>query len=156
MESNLKEKVEKLRAELKEAERELSEERRERMNAVKPTYRFTLGPVLLKPYHEILDDSIVLIRLEGIVTNAEELEAVGKEVFQGGMTYYFNKLSGKIVTPAGGGNVWVSSEPTFSRSPEEREDARKTFDLLSKFFVENPDGGDVTDIVQTHRAKFKQ
>jgi len=143
-----------LRSRLKDAEKRREEERREKQNSVKPIYRFTLTPEVPKGYHEILDDSIGLVRLEGIVQNAEEMEAVGNPLSQGGMTYYFNKLSGKIAVSTGGGNVWVSTDGIFARSDEEKEHGRLTFDLLSRFMVKNPDGGDVTEIVQNHREKF--
>lgn len=145
-----------LRSRLKDAEKRRDQEIKEKRESVKPVYRFTLAPSPIKPYHEILDDTIILVRLDGVVINAEEMKEAGNDPFQGGMTYYFNKGTGKIVTSTGGGNVWLSTDSTFSRDEEEREDARKTFGLLSEFMVKNPEGGDVTDIVQTHRQKFSK
>lgn len=153
---NLEAKLADLRNQVKEAEREVNRERDLVKKSITPIYRFTLAPAEHRTHHEILDDAIVLVRLEGVVENAEAMREVGADPFQGGMTYFFNKLSGKIVTSEGGGNIWLSTDASFSRSTEEREDARKTFDVLSKFLVENPEGGDVTEIVMSHRRKFKQ
>jgi hypothetical protein len=153
---NIDQEIADLRSRLKDAEKRRQQEMDEKKKSVKPIYRFTLTPSKIKPYHEILDDSIVLFRLEGIVENAEEMREVGADPFQGGMDYYFNTLSGKIVTSTGGGNVWISTDSVFSRQEGEREHARLTFNLLSRFLVKNPEGGDVTEIVQNHRDKFSR
>jgi hypothetical protein len=153
--SNLDNEIKTLEATLKDLKKKRDEERREKQNSVKPIYRFTLSPDSDHWHMEDMqDDSLKFVRLEGIVTNQNEMEAVGNAVFQGGMTYIFNRLSGKIAMAIGGGNVWLSTRPMFSKSDEERESARKTFDLLSAFLRDNPEGGDVTEIVTKHRAQF--
>lgn len=122
-----------------------------RRNQVKPLYRWTLTPTERK-YDAIFDPDVSLYKLDGVIVNKDELSAAGwsdRDMFQGGMAYYFNHATGRIIAATGGGSVWVSDGGFKRDTPE----IRRTFDELSTFIVTDPDGGDVTDIILAHRAR---
>ena len=144
--------VEQLRAELKRAEEAEKQKQEERAKACPPIWRFTITPDNSK-FDRIYDDTCRLYRLSGVITNKEETEAAGNHIFsgsEGGMSYVFNSLSGKIVMGVGGGRIFVSGR-TWNPNPDEDNSAVETFEKISAFIRENPEGGDITDIVNEHR-----
>jgi hypothetical protein len=100
--------------------------------AVQPQYVFTLDRVWHNMNH-LMDNNCTLYRLNGKVTNKEELKSVGKIPFEGGMTYVYNNLSGRFVIAIGGGSIFTSKSEVFR--------------LLNKFIDQNPNGGDVTHLM---------
>jgi hypothetical protein len=110
-----------------------------RRKAVKPVYEFTLTPSN-KPYDKIFDPSCRLYELSGRVTNKAALAESGQSVnllFEGGMKYIFNGATGKFVMSTGGGSIFMSCQ--------------EGWDTLSNFILRNPEGGDVTVLVEVHR-----
>lgn len=131
--------VNRLRAELLAAERLLAAEQKEKAMHVQPIYRFTLSLVTPMRGAKIYDTSCVLYTLTGEVINKEEMRYVGKTPFEGGMNYLFNTLSGKFVMAVGGGAVYTSDPWCLA--------------ALSSFILQNPNGGDVTSIVNHYRGE---
>jgi hypothetical protein len=118
-------------------------ERKAKAEAVKPRYQFFIAPVKNENWDKIYDDSVVKYRIEGIIKNMSELEAVGKgNALSGGMTYLFNKLSGQFIMAVGGGSLYVSRE----RHPE-------YLASVAAFIHLNPGGGDITEIVEQYRVQ---
>lgn len=116
--------------------------------SVEPIYRFTLSPVTDK-FDRVFDGSgCTIYKLEGIVLNKEEIQAVGGQVSDGGMRYVFNHLNGRFVMSTGGGRIWLN-DGTFGK-PFDTE----AFEALATYLLEvNIDGGDVTEIVNAARAR---
>lgn len=130
-----------IRAELAAAERAERDRMRELADAVQPTYRFTLVPYTARndTFERVYDQSCSLWVMAGELTNADELRSVGKVVpTSGQMRYIFNSLSGRFVTSVSGGTIYVSSHEAWSE--------------LSEWALVNPTGGDVTEMVDRHRA----
>jgi len=123
-----------LEAELAQLKREDAEQKAQRRKQVRPVYKFTLKPAN-DPYmvRSIMDESCVLYTLSGKVLNADEMKAVGNQLFEGGMTYLFNRITGKFIMSTGGGSVYLRSAEAFGE--------------LGEFIVRHPQGGIVTDIV---------
>jgi hypothetical protein len=143
-----------LEAQLRAAKQRKSEEDEARRKSVKPVYQFSLIP---RPeerrYEKIIDSSIRVYRLEGKILNVDELAAAGwlkRDLESGGMSYLFNSLSGKIVMETGGGRLYVSDWN------HTREQYLAVMDELSAFVVANPEGGDVTEIVENYQKSEKK
>jgi hypothetical protein len=146
--------IEEMRAELRVAEQELkqreADERQAKMDATQIIMRFTIEPTTRRSFQEMYDDSCLLYRLNGEITNLDEAKAAGHSdhnLRAGGMDYIFNKLSGRIVTGVGGGTIWVGG----GWGDKNADSARFTMIQISAFIVEHPEGGDITDIVEQHR-----
>lgn len=138
-----------LRAQLAEAEREEQADREARKAAVKPIHRYTVKPAKRGMRHDRLyDDAVVIYELRRETVNRAEAEAAGHygwEVEDGGMSYYFNKATGKIICSTGGGSLYISEN---FDSPDDGL-AASAFARISAFLADNPRGGDVTQIVET-------
>lgn len=147
--------IEEMRAQLHAAEQELkqreADERKAEMAATPIVWRFTIKPATNRSFQEMYDDSCLLYRLNGEITNRDEAKAAGHpdhDLRAGGMDYIFNTLSGKIVTGVGGGTIWVGH----GWGNDKRADsARATMEAISQFIADNPEGGDITGIVEQHR-----
>lgn len=124
--------------ELKEAKEAERKELEAKQRAVKPQYEFVLVPTS-KLDLKVYDSTCQLFDLIGIVMNKAELRAVHKAVFEGSMTYVFSWMSKRFVNEMGGGSVFVDSPACWSE--------------LSKFIVDNPSGGNVTQIVSKYFPK---
>lgn len=134
-----------LRIELREAEERERAERTERLAAVPIKWRYTLIPYEPRPtWDELYDDSCCFYELHGEVMNRDEAKLVGHPDFvmtDAGMRYVYNGMTGKFICSTSGGTIYVSGDG-----------ADETFSELSEFIHDNPDGGDVTAIVEAHRA----
>jgi hypothetical protein len=141
--------VEELKAELQLAQKRLELERAALKDATPITWRFTITPATTS-HHEVFDEACVLYVIAGEVANKKEASEVGHLITgEGRMVYVFNTLSGKLVMDIGGGTVYVSK----GWGRDKSEDAfKKTMQELSEFIVANPNGGDITDIINRHRA----
>lgn len=119
----------------KEAERKRLAKK---VKAIVPIYKFTLTKTqdayILR---QMMNPSCTPYTLFGEILNKEELSRVGKPAIDGGMTYIFNNYSGQFVIAIGGGTIHLRNQ--------------EGWDELSNFIYECPEGGDVTDIVNTHR-----
>jgi hypothetical protein len=142
------------KAELQAALRDIEaaeEAERARVRAATPIImKFTITPTTARGWTEVYDDTCKLYDLEGTVTNAAEAKAAGRaghELTSGGITYAFNTGTGLLVCAIGGGTIWIGA----GMDEQKRESARATMAHISKFLVEHPEGGDITDIVEAHR-----
>lgn len=150
MNISITDRIAELEAELK-ATKELARMEADAIReSVTPEYRYTVGPIDDK-FDRIYDESVVQYRIEGVCTNQEAVDAVGGKSFTGGMTYLFNFASGRVIGAFGGGTVFIGSRGGFQRGSDEEV---ATFDKLSSFIVTNPDGGDITEIIEAHRASI--
>lgn len=117
--------------------------------AVKPEWRITVTPKM-DAYYKIHDESVVLYEIRGECTNREACIEAGhpkSELDDGGLTYLFNKLSGRIIMDTGGGRVYFSDWGHFGVDVEVVKRAHKeAITEISDFIVRNPDGGDITEI----------
>ena len=141
-----------LRAELRAAELRESAERQARTAQTPVVRKFTIEPTKPKGrfHDDLFDPSCRFYDLECEITNrAEALEAGHAEhdLRSGGMTYVFNTLSGLIVCAVGGGSIYVSG----GWDAKNAESAQLTMGAISAFIVANPEGGDITDLVEVHR-----
>jgi hypothetical protein len=145
--------IDELRTELRVAEQDLkqreADERQVKLDETPIVRRFTIKPTADR-WHEMYDDSCKLYELAAEITNIEQAKEAGHpghDLRAGGMTYVFNPLSGRIVTGTGGGTIWVGA----GWQTKNTESAHTTMEAISKFIVEHPEGGDITDIVEQHR-----
>lgn len=142
-----------VKAEIERLQKRLSDlkeqERKDHLEAqarVKPVWRFTLEPRPSDSFTKIYDPSVVIYRLSGVVVNEEELKAVHKEIRNGSMSYLYNTLSKRFITPVGGGSLFIVDD-TWGNKPKNRETREMTFACLEFFLSEHPEGGDVTGII---------
>lgn len=147
MNISINDRITELENELK-AVRELARMESEALReSVVPEYVYTVAPIDDK-FDRIYDESVVQYRIEGVCTNKEACEAVGRQTHTGGMTYLFNRASGKIIGAFGGGTVFISGRG-FARHTDEVD---ATMLKLSAWIDANPAGGDITKIIEAHRA----
>ena len=116
---------------------------------VTPVYAYDIRPVE-DSFDRIYDESVTKFRLSGVCTNQEAVDAVGGKTFTGSMVYMFNWASGRVIGAFGGGSIFIGGRN------HERDSAEvlATMDKLSSFIVANPDGGDITSIIEEHRASI--
>jgi hypothetical protein len=132
-------KIATLKQELRELEAQAKAEREERARKVRPEFNFTLVPTE-DPWDKIYDPSCRLYSLVGTVMNMKELREVGKGFVTGGsMNYLWNGATNRFVCAVGGGSIYAKDPATW--------------EMLSQFIVEVPDGGDVTAIVNSEVLK---
>jgi hypothetical protein len=145
--------IEDIEAELRQARAARDAEQKAKREATPVLRRFTILPATPRGFsEEMFDDSCMLYELRSEVTNKEEAKAAGHpehDFREGGATYVFNKLSGKIVCMTGGGMVWISS----GWKEDHKESAQHAMPKISALIVNNPRGGDITDIVSEHRDR---
>jgi hypothetical protein len=150
--------IQEIRAELAEAEKAEKLELERLKEAFPPIWQFTIKPAAPRSFSstdELYDDTCRFYELEGEVINREEAAAVGHtELFMrgGGMTYVYNTLSHRIICATGGGTIYIS------RPWSIRDDtsAQETMEEVNAFLLENPEGGDITEIVERHRTRVRQ
>lgn len=144
-----------LRAELREAEQREAAYRIAQQKKTPIIRKFTISKIDNNKWRrEIFDTSCLFYEIKAEVTNRDEAKAAGHpdHEFQcGGMVYVFNILSGRIVCDTGGGTIWISS----GWCGEHYNSAHRAMVAISKFIVDHPDGGDITDIVQAHRENIR-
>lgn len=138
-------KVERLEAELRAAKLERAEARQAERDAVVVEWTYGVRPTE-RAHHKSYDESCVYYDLFGTVVNKTEAEAAGHNINDGSMAYLFNTLSGKIVGDTGGGTVYIG----FQRDWDDAHMA--AINALGEFLDEHPEGGDVTEIVETYKA----
>lgn len=144
-----------LREELKEAERREREAADRLAASVRPVWRFTLLPSDEK-FDKVWDESVLKYRLQGEIQNREELELVNNPMRNdgGGMTYLFNTLSKRLVMSTGGGTMWLSEG--WGNNEDAIESARIARRELEFFLDLQPEGGDVTQIIEDHRKRMNR
>lgn len=128
--------VEQIKAELYEAQKREEQTTRMRRDAVVPEYQYTISPSENK-WDRIYDPTCALYHLEGKVLNADELRAVGKTPFEGGMNYLWNGITHSLVCAVGGGSVFIKDQ--------------EVHDELGQFIYANREGGDVTHIIEHYK-----
>lgn len=128
-------------AALKALRKIAEDERNVRLDSVKPVYDYVLVTVTEQErWRKIMDPAVILVRLEGVVTNTAELRKAGhseRAWTGGGMTYYFNTATGRFICDVGGGT-------TYRVTPA-------GFEALAEWYLAHPKGGSVTAIVEAHR-----
>lgn len=139
--------IEELEAKLAQLRQEEADRARALRESVTPRYTYMLVPHS-ESWDKIADPSCRWYRLEGVIINTPELNAVGAAIpAAGGMNYLFNTLSGRFVISGGGGTVYLNLNGRFG--PPDTE----AFQELEAFVAEHPEGGDVTEIVERGRAR---
>jgi hypothetical protein len=135
--------IEEVKAELAALEKIEKEKRVALQLATKPLYRFMLIPEI-QSYRlkELMDPTCKLYILNGKVLNAEEMRTAGNTPFEGSMSYIYNTLSRSFVIGVGGGSIFLQNPEGWS--------------VLSEFVSMNPQGGDVTFIVNQYRSSNVQ
>lgn len=143
--------IDQLKAEIREIELAEQAERDARKASVRPVRSYTFTPNERNHgFYKILDESCKLYRLECKVVNKAEMLEVGytdHDLHEGGMTYLFNTLSGKIVMSTGGGNVHISDG---SWSDENKDAIDLAWARINAFLTAHPEGGDVTLILEEY------
>lgn len=141
--------IEEIEAELRAA-RQAEADRVAAENAkYAPIYKYTIEPHD-DQFDRIFDDTIKLYRISGICTNRDEAEAHGHRPFAGSMNYAYNTVTKKIIMAVGGGTIFISN------SYYSKEDfATEAMTKVSEFVAANPDGGDITSIVVSHRKAIE-
>ena len=137
-----------LRAMLREAEAAERKAAEDAKAAFVPVFTFTLTPDARQGgFDRLFEGSgCTYYRLHGTLVNADEAKAVGSTVEGGGASYLYNELNNRFVGIMGGGRLWLSNG-AFA----EDEDAWKA---LSGYIKDNPEGGDVTNLVNDFRARI--
>jgi len=144
--------VAELRAELRQAEQREAAAKEARKKEVPVEYRYTISLAKRHSFDKIYDDTIRRYRIERVCLNAEAAKAVGHsdhEISSGGMDHLYNTVTAKIICPCGGGTSYIG--PRWPGSNDGADDM--AFELIGLFLVENPEGGDITTIVDEFRAR---
>lgn len=141
--------VEELEQMLCDAKKQASDEARAKRESVVPQYTYSVLPVDDK-FERIYDPSVAYYRVEGTCQNQAEIDAVGGKSFTGGMNYLFNSASGSIIGAFGGGTIHIGGKGFSRVSPE----VDVTIARVSAFIVANPEGGDITSIIEDHNASI--
>jgi hypothetical protein len=156
--------VDELESLLKAKKDELAAAEKARRESVKPVWSWVLKrDDNAHRMDRLMDDSCVWYRLIGYMRNVTEYEAVhgGDSISNAtrtghgqGMTYLYNTLSGRFVLASGGGRIWIkeSAWSIGDNIAEIRRNHDECFTELAAFVQANPDGGDVTDIIKSHRG----
>lgn len=140
--------IEEIEEELRLARRAQADETKRRREAVKPRYEYVIAPTTGYSHDRCYDPAVVLYRVESICLNMAECVAAGhseQNLRQGGMTYYFNTATGRIITSTGGGHLHIESF-------DDVEESTKCIAEVSEFLVAHPEGGEITDIVERFNA----
>jgi hypothetical protein len=153
-------------AELRERERQLRDEAAEAKEALrrsverKMSYVFYPADSQQYRHDRLWDDSCKYYILRGVVLNRAELTEAGwsdRDLGDGQMKYLFNTLSKRLVMHVGGGQVYFSEPWPGQRTDEEGMRAfHETLDELSDFLANNPEGGDVTEIINWFRNAVRK
>lgn len=143
--------VEEIRKELREAEKRAEVERHEKMKEVPIIWKYTISPQDER-HDRVYDDTCRLFYLSGDIVNKEEAHAAGHytDRSHGGMTYLYNKATKKIVCSLGGGTIFIRSG-----FGEPKDAEIEVVEKINQFLVENPEGGDITEIVTAFREAQK-
>jgi len=137
----LEEYRDRLARQLKEVNDEIAAAKQAVRDSVKPDVRYTIQPGESHRWDRVWDDAVVPYHIGAKVLNREALEEVGAQVPQeGGMRYLFNTATGKLIGYTGGGNIYLG-------------DNQRAFDQVSAFLQASPEGGDITDIVESTRGR---
>ena len=139
--------------EIKRLKRLAADELELRRATVVPEWKYT---ILLSDskWDRLYDDSVQRFTLEGMMVNREEWEAVGNasgHFGDGGHDLLFNTHSGKIICMTGGGTIHIG----FGRDKKDTEHLI-AIQELGLFLQSNPEGGDVTHIVNEYKATTVQ
>ena len=128
--------IEKLRAQLAAAEAVEAAQKEERRKNAKAIFRYSVLPVTLARWNFIFDESCLFYRVTRECQNSAEMKAAGQfesHYQNGGMNYYYNSATKKLIASTGGGFILF-------------EDLDK-WSAISAFIAENPQGGDITHIL---------
>jgi hypothetical protein len=116
-------------------------------------YKFTITVDKRRSsFDRMYDTSIKRYAIRRFVTNRAESEALGHpewEMRDGGMTYLFNTHTNLIICSCGGGTSYIS--PAWNQSDDDYD--AEAFREISRFLVVNPQGGDITHIVNKFLEK---
>jgi hypothetical protein len=113
-----------LLAQIAELERLEQIEREEKLNSVKPIWKFTFLPTEKRYtlWLEVRPNSgVVVYTLRGTILNKKEMELVGHTFDrftdrEGAMNYLVNRGYGnKIIKADGGGRIWITDENVYSK-----------------------------------------
>jgi hypothetical protein len=134
-----------------------ADEEKARRESVTPVYAYSLTPderSTERRFHRIMDESVLIYRLEGTCVNQDEIDAVGGKAFTGSMSYFFNTASGKFICSTGGGSVFVQDGGSHI-GHREIDDSVYVWADLNEFVQSHPQGGDVTKIILAHHERRK-
>jgi hypothetical protein len=147
--------VEEIKAELAEAQAVADAEKKALRDAVKPIWQYTITPEKSRDsFDRIWDETIVAYKLSGEVINKDEYLAAGNSelsIHSGGMRYLFNTGTGKLIGATGGGTIFISGG--FGRKNDEAE--AMVVHRINMFLGENPQGGDISQIVTEFRESTR-
>jgi hypothetical protein len=131
--------IERLRVELRAAEVAEAAQKEERRKNAKAIFRFSVQPVILKRWDYVFDESCSIYRIIRECENPAEMKAAGQfeSYYQnGGMNYYYNSATKKLIASVGGGYVFLENNTPAKWA------------AVSAFIAENPQGGDITHILK--------
>lgn len=144
--------VQRLRAELHAAERDMLAEREEIRNATPVLYQYWIEPVEPKDmrHYKLYDPTCQLYNLTRKVTNPEEAREARHaehELVEGSMKYLYNTETFRIVCAIGGGTIYISNAwpGKWDNSADEM-----AFSRIGVFLKLHPAGGDITAIVNQY------
>jgi hypothetical protein len=159
----IEERRKELNAELEVLTKREAEVKKARAAMVTRQWKFTWTPVDGNDTWERprANSFVQSYRLEGTVTNIEELKDAGHTESSekgGAMRYYVNMglpdtIGPRIICSNGGGSVFIV-DTNWKRGAvieEVREDAERVYRRLEEFTFANPAGGDVTSIILDQR-----
>lgn len=138
---NTERSVDEIRAELEAAMARDAAKLKEERDKVQPEFLFAICRTNDSwRSRGLFDPTVVLYDLHGILLNGAAFDRVGKvKPYKGAMTYAFNTLSNSIIMGVSGGTYYTSDPECFKE--------------ISRFLVANPNGGDITHIVNKYYGK---
>ena len=144
--------IEEIEAELREAKQQEKLAKAALAAATPPKYVFEVALVENPTsWDRLFDDTMRLYVISGTCVNREDATKAGNHVApDGSMRYIFNTHTYKLVCSVGGGTSYVSR--WHFDGPDYEAD---TMGKISDFLLHNPEGGDITHIIEAHRAAQK-
>lgn len=144
--------VEELRRQLREAEALEVQEREARRKATPVRCQYLIAPASRRnTFDKLYDETCHTYTIERVILNKAEAEAAGHQDWElraGGMNYLFNSGTGKIVCALGGGTSYISERWNGENDGADVE----AMEAIGQFLDANPNGGDITKIVETFQA----
>lgn len=150
--------IARLRAELAEAETAEREAAKAAVKAFVLDWRYSIKPVTPRTgvsFDKMYDSSCARYNISRTLLNREEAKAAGVpdyETREGGMDYYYNKLTCRIIGSTGGGSIYIT-EDWFHKNGEKDGADERAMLAIGAFLIGNPRGGDITEIVEAYHAE---
>lgn len=136
----IEEKIVELNEQVATLQRQLEEEQRVKRESVKHLYRYMVTPVTMRDsdFDMIYDNTCKVYNISRRCLNIDELKAAGRSSWDyndRSLNYLYNTKTNKLVHGFGGGTIMLAAKDRYK------------WECVSIFIYQNPEGGDITEIM---------